>query len=131
NLKLVKEGRAPTAYFVDVFSAIAPMDYYDRAGRFYTKTECAAHWSAAFDKIRETLGGAPTISEAGHDALIGHLDAGESDHAGWMPAGGSYFGWRLPAADAERVPWHDMASHGAFVLLAGGLGDRYAGAGDN
>ena len=129
NLKLVKDSFAPTAYFVDVFSAIAPMDYYDREGRFHTKAECAAHWSAAFDKIRRTLGGrAPTISEAGHDALIGHLDAGESDHGGWMPAGGSYFGWRLPAADAERVPWHDMASHGAFVLLAGGLGNRYAGA---
>ena len=131
NLKLVKDNFAPTAYFVDVFSAMSPMDYYDLAGGFHTKTECAGHWSAAFDKIRQTLGGrAPTISEAGHDALIGHLDAGESDHAGWMPAGESYFGWHLPAADAERVPWHDMASHGAFVLLAGGLGHRYAGAGD-
>ena len=29
---------------------------------------------------------------------------------------------RIAPGDAERVPWHDMASHGAFVLLAGGLG---------
>ena len=128
NLKLVKRSFAPTAYFVDVFSAIAPIDFYDRSGRFYTKLECAKRWGAAFDQIRATLGHqAPTISEAGHDALIGHLDAGESDHAGWMPAGKSYFSWHLPADDGERVPWHDMASHGAFVLLAGGLGHRYAG----
>ena len=132
NLKLVKESFAPTAYFVDVFSAMAPIDYYDAAGRFHTKTECAGHWSAAFDKICQTLGDcAPTISEAGHDALIGHLDASESDHGGWVPTGESHFGWRLPAADAERVPWHDMASHGAFVLLAGGLGHRYASGGDD
>ena len=27
-------------------------------------------------------------------------------------------------ADAERTPWHDMATHGSFVLFAGGLGDQ-------
>ena len=129
NLKLVKKNLQPTSYFVDVFSAMAPMDYFDRAGRFHTKTECAELWGACFDKIRKTFGSrAPMISEAGHDALIGHLDAGQSDHAGWMPAGErTPFGWHLPAGDAERVPWHDMASHGSFVLLAGGLGHRYAG----
>ena len=128
NLKLLKKKAQATSCFVDVFSAIGPMDYYDRAGRFHTKMECAQFWGECFDKIRDTLGNhAPTISEAGHDALIGHLDAGESDHGGWMPAGQSYFGWKLPAGDAERVPWHDMASHGSFVLLAGGLGHRYAG----
>lgn len=128
NLKLLRDNVEPTSCFVDVFSAMAPMDYYDRAGRFHTKTECAELWGGCFDKIRKTFGyHAPMISEAGHDALIGHLDAGESDHGGWMPNGQTYFGWRLPAGDAERVPWHDMASHGSFVLLAGGLGSRYAG----
>jgi hypothetical protein len=128
NLKLITDQIEPTSYFVDVFSAMAPVDYYDRAGRFHTKTECADLWGACFDTIRKAFGDhAPMISEAGHDALIGHLDGGESDHSGWMPAGESYFGWHLPAADAERVPWHDMASHGSFVLLAGGLGSRYAG----
>ena len=61
-----------------------------------------------------------------HDALIGHLDAGESDHMGWTP-GRWRFAWGLEAGDAERVSWHDMASHGAFVLLGGGLGHRYSG----
>lgn len=68
------------------------------------------------------------ISEAGSDALIGHLDAGQSDHAGWSPPNGtnSPFRWQMPAADAERVPWHDIVTHQDFVLLAGGLGSRYA-----
>ena len=128
NLRLVKKGFAPTSCFVDVFSAIPPVDFYDRSGRFYPKTVCAERWGAAFDRIRAVLGNhAPTISEAGQDGLIGHLDAGESDHSGWMPGHQTHFNWRMEAADAERVPWHDMASHGAFVLLAGGLGHRYSG----
>ena len=76
---------------------------------------------------------APTISEGGHDALIGHLDAGESDHAGWLPdtkGPDSHFRWGMNAADGERIPWHDMASHGSFVLFGGGLGHRYAGGQD-
>ena len=36
----------------------------------------------------------------------------------------------MKAGDGERIPWHDMASHGSFVLLAGGLGSRYAGGQD-
>ena len=131
NLKQVKAGFAPDAYFVDVFSAIPPVDFYDRQGRFFPKTVSAERWGAAFDRIREILGNnAPTISEAGHDALIGHLDAGESDHSGWLPDGKdpeAFCRWSMKAGDGERVPWHDMASHGSFVLLGGGLGPRYAG----
>ncbi|MDH7569463.1 MAG: hypothetical protein QHJ73_07750, partial [Armatimonadota bacterium] len=121
NLKLVKEGFAPTAYFIDVFTAIPLLDYYDEEGRFYTKMECAKHWGACFDTARQILGdNAPQISEAGHDGLIGHLDGGQSDHY-------SAAQWKWSGADAERTPWHDMASHGSFVLFAGGLGNRYAG----
>ena len=134
NLKQIKEGFAPTAYFVDVFSAMPPIDFYDRSGRFYPKTVTAERWGEAFDRIREVLGhNAPTISEAGQDGLIGHLDAGESDHSGWLPnvkGSEAHFRWNMPAGDGERIPWHDMASHGSFVLLGGGLGPRYAGGRD-
>jgi hypothetical protein len=140
NLKNIVAGFAPTAYFVDVFSAMAPMDFYDRQGRFSPKTITVERWGAAFDRIHDALGPhAPTISEAGHDALIGHLDAAESDHSGWSPrtvseqgaaSENAPFRWRMAAGDGERVPWHDMASHGHFVLLAGGLGSRYAGGAD-
>ena len=134
NLKQLKTGFAPTAYFVDVFSAMPPIDFYDRHGRFFPKTVTAERWGEAFDRIREVLGNnAPTISEAGQDGLIGHLDAGESDHSGWLPkikGPEAHFRWNMAAADGERIPWHDMASHGSFILLAGGLGPRYAGGTD-
>ncbi len=130
NLGLVRRGFGPTAYFVDVFGAMAPFDFYGQSGRFYSKSVTAREWGAAFDRIRQVLGGnAPTISEAGTDALIGHLDGGESDHAAWIKPGSvqaAGFGWQLQAGDGERIPWHDMATHGRFVLFAGGLGNRYA-----
>ena len=120
-MKLIKEGFAPTASFVDVFTAHSVIDYYDEEGRFYTKMECAKHWGECFDYIRDTLGdNAPTVSEAGHDALIGHVDGVQPDHY-------SAKIWNWSCADSERVPWHDMASHGAMILFAGGLGQRYAG----
>ncbi|MCB1231719.1 MAG: hypothetical protein KDN19_15725 [Verrucomicrobiae bacterium] len=131
NLKRVKEDFGPTAYFVDVFSAMPPFDFRDHEGRFFPKMVTAERWGKGFDRIREILGDdAPTLSEAGHDGLVGHLDGGESDHLTWMPDAANTDGpshWRMPADDAERVPWHDMATHGAFVLFAGGLGHRYAG----
>jgi len=130
NLKKIEPYCAPTAYFVDVFSAMAPFDFYDRAGRFYPKTVTTARWDYAFDQIRKMLGNnAPMISEAGHDGLIGHLDGGEADHEPWLPEAKGVKGetpWRMQAGDGERIPWHDMASHGTFVLLGGGLGPRYA-----
>src|SRR5260370_23614201 len=50
NLKNIVAGFAPTAYFVDVFSAMAPMDFYDPQGRFFPKTITAGRWGAAFDR---------------------------------------------------------------------------------
>ena len=121
NIRLIKGGFAPTAYFIDVFSAIPLLDYYDQEGNFHTKVECAKHWGECFDYVRKTLGdNAPQISEAGHDGLVGHLDGAQSDHS-------SAEAWGWKCADADRTPWHDMATHGRFVLLAGGLGHRYAG----
>ncbi|MCE5218278.1 hypothetical protein LLH03_14740 [bacterium] len=120
NLKLIKEGFAPTGYFIDVFTALSPLDYYDQEGNFHTRVECAQKWGECFDYVREQLGdNAPTTSEAGHDALIGHLDGAQADHY-------SADRWCAKFGDGERVPWHDMASHGSFILLAGGLGSRYS-----
>jgi hypothetical protein len=132
NLAAIQDGMAPTSYFVDVFSAITPRDYYDQDGAFYPKTESVHRWGETFDIARERFNGAPMISEAGHDALIGHLDAAQADHMGWVPADAPTSGswsWKLPAADGERVPWHDMVTHGYFALMAGGLGNRYQGDG--
>jgi len=120
NMKLMRDGFAPTGLFIDVFSAMPPIDYYDHSGRFYTRQRTAREWSAAFDRSREILGGdVPMLSEAGHDALVGHLDGCQSDHY-------AADRWGAKGSKACRTPWHDMATHRSLVLLAGGLGHRYS-----
>ncbi|MBP5671911.1 MAG: hypothetical protein J6X49_05940 [Victivallales bacterium] len=120
NMELIRDNIGAHGLFIDVFSAIPPMDYYDREGRFYDSKRTAKEWSAAFDTCREILwkDKAPMLSECGHDGLIGSLDGGQADHfsANRWGAEGEW----------ERVPWHDIVSHGKFVLLGGGLGSRYA-----
>jgi hypothetical protein len=119
NMRLLHNGAHPTGLFIDVFSAMPPVDYYDREGRFYTRNRTAKEWAAAFDRARDILGGDyPMLSEAGTDALVGSLDGGEADHY-------SADRWGANGVAAERTPWHDMGTHGSFVLLAGGLGHRY------
>lgn len=122
NAKRLKAGYDPDGVFIDVLTAHGPFDYLDRAGAFHSKNETSRHWADAFRAYREGYErpDAVTVSEAGQDHLVGTLDAGQSDH---FPAakliGANAF------ADAERVPWHDMATHNRFLLLAGGLGNRY------
>ena len=127
NIALLKRDVKPTAYFIDVFTAIEPMDYYDHTGQFHTKMETIQRWSECWDYVRKEFDGAPQISEAGSDSQIGHLDAGESDHNAVALEGSKQWSWNVKCADAERTPWHDMASHGSFVLFAGGLASRYVG----
>jgi hypothetical protein len=127
NAALLMQDVKPDAYFIDVFTAIEPMDYYDRAGRFYPKTETIRRWRESFEYFRQAFNGAPMISEAGSDHHIGSLDGGESDHNAVSLDGPKEWMWNAPGADAERVPWHDMASHGSFVLFGGGLASRYVG----
>ncbi len=120
NMRRMREGFRPDSLFIDVFTAIPPFDYYDRAGTFYPRMRTAKEWRDAFDTCRALLKkGAPMLSEAGTDALIGSLDGGQADH---FPARR----WLKEFGDADRTPWHDMATHGKMVLFAGGLGSRYS-----
>ncbi|MDD4017401.1 MAG: hypothetical protein PHV28_05600 [Kiritimatiellae bacterium] len=120
NMKLMRTGFHPDGLFIDVFTAAAPFDYFDRAGIFYPGTRTAKEWRDAFDTCRKILKrGGPMLSEAGHDALIGSVDGGQSDHFAASL-------WFKEFSDADRTPWHDMATHGKMVLFAGGLGLRYA-----
>ena len=120
NMQAMHDNFHPDSLFIDVFTAISPFDYYDRAGTFYPRTRTTKEWRDAFDTCRTMLKkGAPMISEAGADSLIGSIDAGEADH---FPTKR----WMKDFGDADRTPWHDMATHGKMVLLAGGLGPRYS-----
>lgn len=120
NMRHMRDGFAPDSLFIDVFTAIPPFDYYDRAGTFYPGTRTQQEWRDAFDTCRRILKkGSPMLSEAGTDALIGSLDGAQSDH---FPA----TRWMKEFGDSDRTPWHDMATHGKMVLFAGGLGPRYS-----
>ncbi|MGQ9610573.1 MAG: hypothetical protein ACUVWN_14830, partial [bacterium] len=128
NIQMIHENISPTGYFIDVFSAISPTDYYDEDGNFYTKMNLIKCWGEAFDYVHNALGKIPTISEAGHDALLGHLDSAQADHLGWVRDNPSW-DWNYHALDGERIPWHDAVTHGKFILFAGGIGPRYSGNG--
>ena len=123
NMAWARTNFAPTALFLDVFSASYPKDFIDRNGVFHPAAETKRHWCDALAECRRS-GGNPRlaiVSESGNDALIGHLDAGISDH--YIPE--FVVQDRSKYAAAERIPWHDAVSHGKMVLFGGGLGSRY------
>ncbi len=125
NLKQIKEGVAPTHYFIDVFTSIGYFDYYDRSGQFHPATETRRKWGEAFAWIRDFLGDhAPTTSEAGDDQLIGYLDGADSQFLmlspEWKP-----FALKIRCKDWERVPWYDAVNHSRFILHGVGYSSRY------
>ncbi|MCL2348217.1 MAG: hypothetical protein FWC50_08140, partial [Planctomycetaceae bacterium] len=78
NFNMMMPELPLSAYFVDVFSSINLHEFWDRDGNKHGRMEMLANWCKAFDRIRERLGnGYPTISEAGSDFLIGHLDGAD------------------------------------------------------
>lgn len=126
NLKLIRDGFAPTAYFIDVWSSIAPYDYWTDSGEFVDRTVTRRAWGEDFAWIRDYLGNhAPQISEAGHDQLIGWLDGAQTNHLRVDPDA-SGFTLHIKAAAAERIPWLDAAYHERFILHGAGYPDRYA-----
>ena len=126
NLKLIRDGFAPTAYFIDVWSSIAPYDYWTDSGEFVDRTVTRRAWGEDFAWIRDYLGNhAPQISEAGHDQLIGWLDGAQTNHLRVDP-NASGFTLHIKAAGAERIPWLDAAYHERFILHGAGYPDRYA-----
>lgn len=130
NLRLIRQGFAPTAYFIDVWSSAGPYDYWTHDGRFYDRIFTRNTWGQVFAWIREFLGDeAPQISESGHDQLIGWLDGAQTNHLRVdVPPEGYYRWavWNIRCVDAERIPWFDAAHHDRFVLHGAGYESRYA-----
>src|SRR5690606_28790916 len=69
NLRLIRDGLAPTAFFIDVWSSMGPHDYWTHDGHFYDRVFTPNVWGREFNWIRDFLRGAPQISESGHDQL--------------------------------------------------------------
>jgi hypothetical protein len=127
NVALIKEGIAPTAYFIDVWSSMAPYDYWTGDGKFVERGQTQSVWGGVFAWIRDYLGGdAPQLSEAGHDKLIGWLDGADAQQLRIDPEGRN-FTWKIQCADSERIPWIDVAWHDKFILHGAGYEGRYQG----
>jgi len=126
NVRLLKEGAAPTSYFIDVWSSAAPYDYWTREGKFEERKTTQRVWGEVFAWIRGELGGAPQLSEAGHDKLIGWLDGADAQQLR-VDAAGRGFTWRIECTDSERIPWIDVAWHDKFILHGAGYEGRYQG----
>jgi hypothetical protein len=127
NVGLVKEGFAPSAYFIDVWSSAAPYDYWTSDGKFVDRRETQRVWGGVFAWIRDYLGDdAPQLSEAGHDKLIGWLDGADAQQLRIDPNGPD-FTWKIQCADSERIPWIDVAWHDKFILHGAGYEGRYQG----
>jgi hypothetical protein len=127
NVKLIRDGFAPTAYFIDVWSSAPPYDYWTDDGHFISRDMTRVFWASTFASIRDLLGGAPQISEAGHDQLIGYLDGSQAQLLRVDTTPGRQFVWNLKCADAERTPWMDAAYHDKFIQHGAGYPGRYAG----
>lgn len=127
NLKLIKDGVAPTHYFIDVFASVGCFDFYDHDGNFHPSVETRQRYGEAFAWIRQFLGGnAPTTSEAGHDQLIAYLDGADCQFLG-LTSKPSRFLIYIPCDDWERVPWFDAVNHHRFILHGVGYSSRYQG----
>ena len=131
NVQWIRDGLAPTGFFIDVWSSAGPYDYWTVDGQFVDRIATRDTWGRHFAWIRECLGDdAPQISESGHDQLIGWLDGAQTNHlrVGKAPPGvHAWCAWNIGCADAERVPWLDAAHHDRFVLHGAGYPGRYEG----
>lgn len=130
NVARIRDGLAPTGYFIDVWSSAGPYDYWTADGRFVDRLVTRQTWGELFAWIRDTLGGnAPQISESGHDQLIGWLDGAQTNHLRvGKPVPNdrmSWSLWNIDCADAERTPWFDAAHHDRFALHGAGYSGRY------
>lgn len=131
NLDLMVPELPMSTYFVDVFTSIPPIDYYDREGNFHSRAETREDWARAFDTIRDRLSksnknfpSATTSSEAGMDSLIGHLDGADCQFMFLSPEPGE-FRTKIECKSWSRVPWFDAVHHTTFSLHGVGYSGRY------
>lgn len=127
NTELIRAHVLPTCSFVDVFASQPCGVWYDHEGRRYTPAQMRQHWGEAFAHIREAFQGAPTISEAGHDHLVGWLDGADCQWLRLTDEPRAIFSIRTKCERWARIPWMDAAHHDRFVLYGAGYSSRFAG----
>ncbi len=127
NYGPIEKELNPSHCFIDVFTSVGCVDWWDCDGGFHSGLETRRHWGEAFVYIRNLFGGnAPQTSEAGHDQLIGYLDGADCQWLTLSPEGRRHM-IRLRCGDWERVPWYDAVNHHRFILHGVGYSSRYQG----
>lgn len=125
NFKKMTAEFPQTTYFVDVFASTAIRSFWDNAGNRHSPAEMVDHWKRAFDFIRDQLGeNNPTISEAGSDFLIGHLDGSDCQFMFLSDRPGEHRVF-IRCKKWARVPWFDAVHHTRFSLHGVGYDTRY------
>ena len=125
NFKMMMPEFPQTANFVDVFASINLHNFWDRDGNKHSRAEMLDNWCKSFDRIREHLGdNNPTISEAGSDFLIGHLDGSDCQFL-MLSAEPGDFRINIRCKEWARVPWFDAVNHTRFSLHGVGYDSRY------
>jgi len=131
NINLIAAELPVSAYFIDVFTSLPPVDYYDRDGNFHSRAETRRLWGEAFETIRERLSEANKnfphavmTSESGLDSLIGYIGGADCNFMYISSEPGEF---RIPIKCKEwsRVPWFDAVHHTKFSLHGAGYSSRY------
>jgi hypothetical protein len=121
NLRLVRDGFQPNAYFIDVWGTSGGFDHWTREGKFGSQASTLNDIRESFSWMRDFLGvNAPQITEGGTDQIVGWADGAQAMHAQW----------RADAADIERIPWFDFAYHDRFIMHGVGYNECYPGGQD-
>lgn len=121
NVRLIREGFHPSAYFIDVWGGDGGSDYWTHDGQFHERTAWRKDRDDIFNWIRDYLGSnAPQISEGGTDQDIGAIDGSQTMHLRAASL-------KIESADAERIPWFDFAYHDRLAMHGAGYHERYHG----
>lgn len=129
--------------FVDVLSAApvhASRNYFDKNGKTISQLQAYQGVANVFNNLHKIQNAALkktalkekesiTVSEAGHDYLIGSLDGADCQFINLNRQGGGEYCWfNIPRfTDAEKIPWFDAVNHPFFSLHGVGYSIRYEG----
>lgn len=136
------DGFAMNCCFVDVLACVpahAARNYYDQYGKTISHLKAIKDVGNVFNNIhkiqnpvlekegvkeRQSI----TVSEGGHDYLIGSLDGADCQFVNLGTKSGEYCWFNIPSFDdAEKIPWFDAVNHQLFSLHGAGYSVRYEG----
>ncbi len=144
-----RDGFVQNALFVDVLASYTNLInsfYYDHRGNYYSPEKATKGTGEVFNTIHRLQDAALTVnskssdksissgqqsitvSEGGHDGLIGTLDGSDCQFL-YLTKTAREYGWfRISEFDnAVKVPWFDTVNHQKFIHHGAGYSIRFEG----